>query len=63
MLADEEGLVVHTADLDETTLGSRTEGFFGLNLLQDRRPDLYGPITETGLYAPTDRPAPRAAAE
>ncbi|PMR58454.1 hypothetical protein C1A38_24505 [Verrucosispora sp. ts21] len=58
MLTDEEGLVTHTADLDATTLASRTEGFFGLNLLQDRRPDLYGPIVDTAPYAPTDRPAP-----
>ncbi|AYF26860.1 hypothetical protein CSH63_05220 [Micromonospora tulbaghiae] len=57
MLTDEEGVVTHTADLDAATLSSRTEGFFGLNLLQDRRPDLYGPIVSTDLYAPTDRPA------
>jgi predicted amidohydrolase len=49
-LDDEEGVVVHTADLDEEVLTSRTEGFFGLNLLQDRRPELYGPIVDGTLY-------------
>lgn len=58
-LEDEEGLVVHTADLAETTLASRSEGFFGLNLLQDRRPQHYGALVETTPYAPSDRPARR----
>jgi predicted amidohydrolase len=40
-LGDEEGLVVHEADLRQTVLESRTKGFFGLNLLQDRRPEHY----------------------
>jgi predicted amidohydrolase len=51
-LTDEEGLVVHTADLDTTVLASRTEGFFGLNLLQDRRPQHYRELTDQGPYAP-----------
>jgi predicted amidohydrolase len=55
LLEDEEGLVVHTADLEQTTLASRTEAFFGLNLLQDRRPEHYGPIVDTTLYAPPSR--------
>lgn len=41
LLEQEEGLVVHTADLEETVVTSRTEGFFGKNLLQDRRPRHY----------------------
>jgi predicted amidohydrolase len=45
-LADEEGLVVHRADLVKTTLESRTIGFFGLNLLQDRRPEHYGALVD-----------------
>lgn len=40
-LADEEGLVLHTADLQLGILQSRTGGFFGHNLLRDRRPDRY----------------------
>jgi predicted amidohydrolase len=58
LIEDEEGLVVHTADLDETTLMSRTEGFFGLNLIQDRRPELYREIADSTPYAPTTRPQP-----
>lgn len=45
-LKHEEGLVVHTADLAETVLRSRTGGFCGLNLLQDRRPEHYGQVTD-----------------
>lgn len=56
MLADEEGLVVHTADLDQTVLDSRTDGFFGLNLIQDRRPELYGEIADSSLYSPSNEP-------
>lgn len=46
--ADEECVITHTADLAATTLKSRTEGFFGLNLLQDRRPEHYGPLVDQG---------------
>ena len=56
-LGDEEGLVVHTADLEETVLASRTDGFFGLNLLQDRRPQHYGELVNGDLYAPDNFPA------
>lgn len=58
-LADEEGLVVHTADLAATVLASRTEGYFGLNLLQDRRPQHYQPIVDESFYAPTNFPSRR----
>jgi predicted amidohydrolase len=50
ILGDEEGLILHEADLEEEMLASRTEAFFGLNLLQDRRPELYGPIADTSEY-------------
>ena len=42
--AQEEGLVLHTANLQEVALTSRSEGFFGLNLVQDRRPEHYGEL-------------------
>ena len=51
-LADEEGLVVHQADLQKVLLTSRTEGFFGLNLLQDRRPEHYGAIIDQNYRHP-----------
>ena len=44
--ADEECVLTHTADLRQTVLASRTEGFFGLNLLQDRRPEHYGAVVD-----------------
>jgi predicted amidohydrolase len=49
---DQEGLAVHTADLQKEVLESRTNGYFGLNLLQDRRPKHYLPISEDSYYAP-----------
>jgi predicted amidohydrolase len=45
-LAQDEGLVVHKANLEAVMLDSRTTGFFGLNLLQDRRPEHYGPLID-----------------
>jgi hypothetical protein len=39
-------VLTHTADLREVLLKSRTEGFFGLNLLQDRRPEHYGVLVD-----------------
>jgi len=51
-LGDEEGLVVHRADLQQTMLASRTEGFFGLNLLQDRRPEHYSAVVEEAYRHP-----------
>jgi predicted amidohydrolase len=58
-LAEEEGLVVHTAELPATVLASRTDGYFGLNLLQDRRPQHYRPIADEPFYAPTNFPPRR----
>ncbi|GAA2580527.1 carbon-nitrogen hydrolase [Dactylosporangium fulvum] len=49
-LADEEGVVTWSADLGEEILRARTEGFFGLNLLQDRRPQHYGLISDPREY-------------
>jgi predicted amidohydrolase len=47
----DEGLVLHTADIGGEVLRARTEGFFGLNLLADRRPQHYGPVSDTAGYA------------
>jgi predicted amidohydrolase len=52
-LKDEEGLVVHRADLQDEVLKSRTEGFFGLNLLQDRRPEHYQAVLDQTHRYPT----------
>lgn len=52
-LADEEGLVVHRADLRDAILKSRTEAFFGLNLLQDRRPEKYESLVDQSHRYPT----------
>ena len=45
---NEEGLLLHTADLRGEVLRARTEGMFGKNLLQDRRLDMYGPVADDG---------------
>ena len=45
---NEERLVLHTADLRGEVLRARTEGLFGKNFLQDRRPDMYGPVADGG---------------
>jgi predicted amidohydrolase len=58
-LKDDEGLVVHRADLQETILKSRTEGFFGLNLLQDRRPELYAAVLDQSHRFPSESLAMR----
>jgi predicted amidohydrolase len=55
-LADEEGLVVHRADLQDAVLKSRTEAFFGLNLLQDRRPERYDAVVDQSHRYPTQAP-------
>ena len=63
-LADEEGLVIHTADLQQEILKSRTEAFFGLNLLQDRRPEHYGAVVDQSYrYPSAARPLGRGAAK
>jgi predicted amidohydrolase len=46
-VGDGEGMAFCTADIEATTIRARTQDFYGLTLLQDRRPDLYSRITET----------------
>ena len=53
-LGEEEGLVVHRADLQDAILKSRTEAFFGLNLLQDRRPERYEALLDQSHRFPTE---------
>jgi hypothetical protein len=53
-LKDEEGLVTHRADLRDAVLKSRTEAFFGLNLLQDRRPEHYGHVIDQSYRFPSE---------
>jgi predicted amidohydrolase len=47
---DEEGLVLLETDVHEKVLEARTEAFFGHNLLQDRRPELYGGVSDVTGY-------------
>lgn len=49
-LGHEEGLVTATVDLKEGIERGRTLDFFGLNLLQDRRPEFYGMIPDRDIY-------------
>jgi predicted amidohydrolase len=49
-LGHQEGLVTATVDLREGIEHGRTLDFFGLNLLQDRRPEFYGIVAEKDLY-------------
>ena len=44
--AAEECVLTHTADLQDGLVRSRTEGFFGLNLLRDRRPEHYAALVD-----------------
>lgn len=56
----EEGLATATVDLDEGIERGRTLDFFGLNLLQDRRPEFYGITADKGVYyQPEVAPLPR----
>lgn len=50
MAGQEECLVLHTADLAAEVLRARTESFFGVNLLADRRPQHYGPVADRASY-------------
>jgi predicted amidohydrolase len=57
-LKDEEGLAVHRADLKAAVAKSRTGGFSGLNMLQDRRPEHYRLLVDQSYrYASDDAPA------
>jgi len=49
-IGHEEGLVTATVDLHEGIERGRTQDFFGLNLLQDRRPEFYGLLDAKGIY-------------
>jgi predicted amidohydrolase len=49
-LGHEEGLVTATIDIQEGIERGRTQDFFGLNLLQDRRPEYYGLLADKGIY-------------
>ncbi|MEA2512892.1 MAG: hypothetical protein QOJ59_2379 [Thermomicrobiales bacterium] len=61
-LGHEEGLVTATVDLQEGIERGRTLDFFGLNLLQDRRPEFYGILADKGVYyRPEVAPLPRQA--
>jgi predicted amidohydrolase len=51
-LGHEEGLVTHRADLAAEVRKSRSSGFFGLNLLQDRRPEHYRALTDLSHRSP-----------
>ncbi len=50
----EEGVVTATVDIDDSIQKARTRDFFGLNLLQDRRPSHYGIIGNDDLYYELD---------
>jgi hypothetical protein len=49
-LGHEEGLVTATVDLQGELERARTLDFFGLNLLQDRRPEFYGLLADKEIY-------------
>jgi predicted amidohydrolase len=53
-IRSEEGLVTALINVKEGILEARTQsgGGFGLNFIQDRRPELYGEIVNTRLYEP-----------
>jgi hypothetical protein len=40
-MGTEEGMILHRADIAKEVMLSRSESFYGLSLLQDRRPDIY----------------------
>jgi predicted amidohydrolase len=49
-IGHEEGLVTATVDLLDGVENGRTLEFFGLNLLQDRRPEFYGLLAQKDIY-------------
>lgn len=54
----EEGLVLHTADIRGEVLRARTAGLFGKNFLQDRRPECYPGLVLPGREGGTATAAP-----
>ncbi len=53
-----EGLAVATVDLDAGLELARNHEFFGLNLLQDRRPAHYGALSDSDRYYLPERVSP-----
>jgi len=49
-LGYEEGVAVATVDLHGAIERARTEDWFGLNLLEDRRPEFYGILADKRIY-------------
>jgi predicted amidohydrolase len=45
-----EGLATATVDLKKSIEQARTSDFFGLNLLQDRRPEFYSLLSDKAIY-------------
>jgi predicted amidohydrolase len=59
-IGHEEGLVTAAVDLQEGIERGRTLDFFGLNLLEDRRPEFYGILADKGVYYQSEvAPLPR----
>lgn len=52
-IGHEEGLVTATVDLEEGIEDARTRDWFGLNLLEDRRPEFYGIVADRDIYYPS----------
>jgi predicted amidohydrolase len=57
-LGDEEGLVIHRADLQHEITQARTLAFWGNNLLQDRKPEHYGALVDQSYRHPGALPRP-----
>jgi predicted amidohydrolase len=49
-IGHQEGLVTATVDISGGIEGGRTSDFFGLNMLSDRRPELYGILADNSIY-------------
>jgi predicted amidohydrolase len=55
-----EGMALYTADIHAEVLRARTSDFYGLTLLQDRRPELYPQRDETSSLSNRHIPAPNS---
>jgi predicted amidohydrolase len=55
-IGHEEGLVTATIDIQDGIERGRTVDFFGLNLLQDRRPEYYGLLADKNIYYQAEVP-------
>jgi predicted amidohydrolase len=59
-IGHEEGLATATVDIHEGIEQGRTLDFFGLNLLEDRRPEFYGILADKRVYYQSEvAPLPR----